>query len=227
MNSFINGVARAIAETFELPGPVLEVGSYQVDGQEEIAELRQLFTARPYVGIDVRPGLGVDAVADVEKLPYPDGSFGTVIALNTFEHVPRFWRGFEEVSRVLKPDGAFLFSSPFYFHIHNYPNDYWRFTPEALDVLLHDYPNRILGWHGPSKRPAAVWSLAFKQKRPAISDAEFQKYRAALSKYGHQPLALRRRIRYGIGQWLFGRGPFAPYLDRDNWETECRKAVPA
>ena len=34
MNHFLNGVARAVAETFDLPEPILEVGSYKVEGQE-------------------------------------------------------------------------------------------------------------------------------------------------------------------------------------------------
>src|SRR5215472_17239718 len=106
MNRFLNGVARAVAETFDLPGPILEVGSYQVPGQEEIANLRGLFPGKPYLGVDVRQGPGVDQVADVEALPHASGSVGTVIAMNTFEHVPRFWRGFEEIHRVLRPDGA-------------------------------------------------------------------------------------------------------------------------
>src|SRR5205823_12601843 len=100
MNHFVYGVARAVAEAFDLPGPVLEIGSYQVEGQEEIANLRDLFPQRPYVGVDCRAGPGVDQVADVQDLPQADASVGTVLALNTFEHVPRFWRGFEEIRRV-------------------------------------------------------------------------------------------------------------------------------
>jgi ubiquinone/menaquinone biosynthesis C-methylase UbiE len=56
----------------------------------------------------MRPGPGVDLVADVEALPQADGSVGTVLALSTFEHVPHFWRGMAEVQRVLRPDGALL-----------------------------------------------------------------------------------------------------------------------
>src|SRR5439155_8484425 len=97
MNHFLHGVARAVAETFDLPGPILEIGSYQVAGQEEIIDLRTLFAGKPYLGVDVRPGPGVDQVADVEALPQADASVGTVIALSTFEHVPHFWRGFDEV----------------------------------------------------------------------------------------------------------------------------------
>src|SRR5581483_6940404 len=151
-----------------------EIGSYQVAGQEEIADLRGFFPNKPYVGVDVRPGPGVDQVADVEALPQADRSVGTVIAMNTFEHVPRFWRGFQEVYRVLRPDGALVVSCPFYFHIHDYPSDYWRFSPEALDLLLQDYPSRLIGWHGPTRRPASVWALAFREERPAITQHQFQ-----------------------------------------------------
>ena len=75
MNQFLHGVARAVAETFDLAGPVLEVGSYKVKGQEEIGDLRPLFKGKNYLGIDMRPGPGVDQVADVEALPFRDGSF--------------------------------------------------------------------------------------------------------------------------------------------------------
>lgn len=222
MNGFLYGVARAVAETFDLPGPVLEIGSYQVAGQEAIADLRHLFAGKPYLGIDVRPGPGVDRVVNVEALPYADGSFGSVIAMNTFEHVPRFWRGLEEVYRVLRPDGALFLAAPFYFRIHDYPNDYWRFTPEAFGLLLADYPSQILGWHGPPKRPASVWALALREQCPAVSPPQFEHYRQLLGRYARQPLAWRRRWRYRLGRWLCGRGPFAPYLDQERWETECR-----
>jgi SAM-dependent methyltransferase len=227
MNQFLNGVARAVAEAFDLPSPILEVGALQVPGQEEIANLRPLFGNKPYVGIDIRPGLGVDLVADVEKLPQPTASVGTVIAMNTLEHVPRFWRGLDEIYRVLRPDGALLISCPFYFHIHSFPSDYWRFTPQALEVLLDRYPTRIIGLHGPQKRPANVWALAFREGRPTITHAEFERYRRLLGRYARQRLTLRRGIRYRIGRWFCGRGPFAPYLDRERWETECRTSIPA
>ncbi len=222
MNQFLNGVARAVTEAFDLPGPVLEIGSYQVAGQENVADLRSLFSGKPYVGVDLRPGPGVDRVADVEALPFADATFGTVVAMNTFEHVPHFWRGFDEVHRVLRPDGVFLLSCPFYFHIHAYPSDYWRFSPEALAVLLADYPGTILGWHGPRKRPAGVWAVAFREGRPRVTAAAFARYQELLARYARQPVSWKKRLRYGLGRLLFGRRPFAPYLDLERWETECR-----
>ena len=190
MNSLLNGLARAVAETFSLHGPILEVGSYQVPGQEALANLRPLFPGRKYIGMDVRPGPGVDLVADVEELPQASSSIGTVVALSTFEHVPHFWRGFDEVRRVLRPDGVLVVSVPFYLHIHAYPNDYWRFTPEALKLLLADYPSKIIGWHGPRTRPINVWAIAFREARPPISDVEYGCYLARMKEYAPPALAL-------------------------------------
>src|SRR4051812_1313859 len=103
MNHFLHGMVRAVTQVFDLPAPVLEIGSYQVAGQETIADLRSYFPGHSYLGVDMRPGPGVDCVASVESLPFADASFGTVLALSTFEHVRRFWRGFEEIHRVLRP----------------------------------------------------------------------------------------------------------------------------
>jgi SAM-dependent methyltransferase len=220
MNQFIHGVARAIAESFSLPGPILEIGAYQVPGQRGLAELRPLFPGKPYLGVDVRPGPGVDHVASVEELPFADGTVGTILALNTFEHVARFWRGFEEIRRVLRPDGALLVSCPFYFHIHHHPRDYWRFTPEALEFLLEDYPTRITGWQGPAAKPLHVWALAFRAAQ-AVSAEEFARYRELMGRYARQPLPWSKKWRYLLGRLICGRRPFVPYLEQEHWETEC------
>jgi SAM-dependent methyltransferase len=225
MNRFLHGVARAVSETFDLPEPILEVGSYLVPGQEKIANLRSLFPGKEYVGIDARPGPGVDVVANVEELPFPDASIGTVIAMSTFEHVPHFWRGFEEVHRVLRPNGAFLVACPFYFYIHAFPGDYWRFTPQALKLLLDRYPSYLLGSHGPRKRPANVWALALGDEAEPISGAQFDEYRERLRMHAKQPTSWSRRLRYSLARVLCGRGPFAPFLDQEKWETQCQTVV--
>jgi SAM-dependent methyltransferase len=227
MNQFLNGLARAVVETFDLPAPILEIGSYQVAGQESLANLRYLFGGKEYLGVDIRPGPGVDCVADVESLPQADASVGTVIAMNTFEHVPHFWRGFDEVYRVLRPDGVLLVSCPFHFYIHSFPSDYWRFTPEALSLMLQAYPSKILGWHGPARRPVNVWAIAFREGRPPITPVEFARYRTLLGRYARQPLRWSRKWRYQLGQLICGKRPFGPFLEQERWETECRTSVGA
>lgn len=226
MNQFLRGAARAAIESFVLPDPVLEIGSYQVEGQEDLVDLRGMFPGRPYTGTDFRAGPGVDLVANVEELPLPDASVGTVLAFSVFEHVKRFWKGFEEVRRVLRPDGVFLVCCPFYFHVHSYPYDYWRFTPEAFDSLLEEaFPTRILGWHGPERRPLNVWAVAFGPEAQAPTPEQYETYRAKLREYAREPREWLREARYRLGRVLCGRRPFAPHLDRDRWVTEVRRAA--
>jgi SAM-dependent methyltransferase len=222
MNRFLHGVARAITETFTLPEPILEIGSYQVEGQDDGVHLRTLFPGRDYTGVDMREGPGVDCVANVESLPQATGSVGTVVSMSTFEHVRQFWKGFAEVRRVLRPDGVFVVACPFFFRIHNYPYDYWRFTPKALESLLEEYPSKIVGWHGATQRPASVWSVAFGPGRPAITPEQFARHRTLVQKYAFEPDdSVTRPWRYKLARLLCGRGPFASYLDRNRWDAVC------
>lgn len=228
MNKFLRGMARAVVESFHLPEPILEIGSLQVEGATDDINLRSLFPGKNYTGIDFRPGPGVDCVASVEDLPQKSGSVGTVLALSTFEHVQRFWLGFDEVDRVLRPDGVFLVASPFYFHVHGYPSDYWRFTPEAFDFMMRDhYPRRLLGWHGPDRRMANVWSVGFRENARVPSEADLETYRRKMGEYAREPLPWLKYLRYQAGRLLCGRRPFAPHLDRDKWEMEMRETLPA
>jgi SAM-dependent methyltransferase len=225
MNQFLRGVIQAAAGSFHLPEPILEIGSYQVEGQANLIDLRSLFPGKAYTGLDFRPGPGVDCVADVEALPQRDASVGTVLALSTFEHVRRFWKGFDEVRRVLRPDGVFVVASPFYFHVHAYPNDYWRFTPEALDSLLEDYPERILGWHGPARRMANTWAIAFREKSRIPTAGDLKRYRQLMRTHAREPLEWHRRLRFQLARLICGRRPFAPHLDRERWHVEHRRNV--
>jgi len=223
MNRLLLGVVQATREVFHLPEPVLEVGSLQVDGDDKV-NLRDIFSNKDYIGIDFCPRKGVDQVADVEALPSADNTFGTVLALSTFEHVRRFWLGFAEVARVLKPGGALLVSCPFHFHVHAYPSDYWRFRPEALESLLDEhYSEGIIGWHGPERRMTNVWALAYKKGGPSrICPTTEGLYREALYDCAHEPMPLGRKVRYGLAALVAGRRPFAPWFDRE--KIEIRRA---
>jgi SAM-dependent methyltransferase len=153
---------RLVAETIDCPGPVFEFGSYQVEGQESYADLRGLFPGREYVGCDMRPGPGVDRVTDVTATRLPDGSAGTVLCIETFEHVFEVRRAFDEVFRILKPGGVFVITTPLNFRIHAYPDDYWRMTPSCLRRLLEPYAARVSGYQGYRAFPHTVMGLGLK-----------------------------------------------------------------
>ena len=154
------------AETFDCPGPVFEFGSYQVEGQVDYADLRSLFPGKSYVGCDMRPGPGVDRVEDVSATTLGNGEAGTVLCIETFEHVFEVRKAFDEVYRVLKPGGLFVITSPLNFRIHGYPDDYWRMTPNCLRRMLEPYGARLTGFQGYHKFPHSVMGLGFKPPAP-------------------------------------------------------------
>lgn len=160
---------RLVAETFNCPAPVYEFGSYQVEGQEGYANLRNFFPDKSYVGCDMRPGPGVDRVEDVSAINLPDASAGTVLCIETFEHVFEVRRAFDEVFRILKPGGVFVITTPLNFRIHGYPDDYWRMTPNCLRRLMGTYAARVAGWQGHRSFPHSVMAMGVKS--PAPKDA--------------------------------------------------------
>lgn len=158
---------QLVAESFECPGPVYEFGSYQVEGQEDYADLRGFFPDKDFVGCDIRLGPGVDRVEDISDLTLPDACAGTVLCIETFEHVFELRRAFDEVYRVLQPGGLCIITSPLNFRIHAYPDDYWRMTPNCLRRLLEPYEARLVGAQGYPKFPHTVMALAAKAPAPA------------------------------------------------------------
>jgi SAM-dependent methyltransferase len=168
MRDFIREFVRICTQTLPLEEPIYEFGSLQVPGQEGFADLRPLFPGRPYVGSDMREGPGVDVILDLHNIALPDQGVGTVLAMDTLEHVALPHRALEEVHRILRPGGTVILSSVMRMRIHAYPNDYWRFTPEGFRVLLQPFTESFVSYAGPEKFPHTVVGVGFKGHRPPL-----------------------------------------------------------
>ncbi|MEA2425146.1 MAG: hypothetical protein QOH13_1556, partial [Thermoleophilaceae bacterium] len=59
MHPAIRAFVQDVAEAVELPDPIVEFGSMQVEAVQN-ADLRSLFPGREYLGTDYREGPGVD-----------------------------------------------------------------------------------------------------------------------------------------------------------------------
>jgi len=70
-------------------------------------------------------------------------------------------------------------SSVMDFPIHDYPHDYWRFTPEAFRVLLKKFPANIIGYSGNPKKPHTVIGIGFKLK-DEINRKNFEEFKKIL-----------------------------------------------
>lgn len=51
-------------------------------------------------------------LGDVEQMPFPDQSFGTVVCTEVLEHVPSAAQALSEIHRVLRPGGLLIGSVP-------------------------------------------------------------------------------------------------------------------
>lgn len=123
---------RGIVDEWDLHWrPTVELGSYDVNGS-----LRCIFSG-PYVGVDMRPGPGVDVVATAAEVPLRSEYFDVCVCTEMLEHDAFFWLSAVEMHRLLRPGGILLLSTRgFKFPQHDFPEDYWRFSSEALYKLF-------------------------------------------------------------------------------------------
>lgn len=97
--------------------PVLDLGC----GNGDVGEIA-LPSHWPVFGLDrvhsetsaarVREAYQGLTTADATALPFPDATFGAVVSICVFEHIPNDTLALQEVARVLKPGGSFIFSTP-------------------------------------------------------------------------------------------------------------------
>jgi SAM-dependent methyltransferase len=73
---------------------------------------------------------------EVDRLPYESGAVDTVLMCNILEHIYNHNFLMGEVSRILKPGGQLVGFVPFWVGYHPDPQDYFRYTPEALKKIL-------------------------------------------------------------------------------------------
>ena len=121
------------------PGRILDIGSRDFNG-----------TLRPhaprgaeYIGVDLEAGSGVDIVLkDPYAYPFLDKSFDWVISTSTLEHDKLFWLSFLEWCRILTDTGFIYINAPSNGSYHGYPQDFWRFYPDA-SLALQEWAQRM------------------------------------------------------------------------------------
>ncbi len=221
MNQFLHGLVRTVAQTWRCESPVLDIGSYLVKGQESLCDLRPLFPGLEVLGLDFRQGPGVDVKGNAQTLPFAQGSIQTLISMSCLEHIAQFWKAAAEMERVLSPTGIALISAPFYFHIHNYPSDYWRFSPAAFELLFAQANTRIVGWQGSAKRPLNSWVILFGKDRDPLTKTDLSHFSKTLNLNCAEPIGWVRRVAFEVLALAVGRRVFSPWLDRNFWELRA------
>ena len=173
-------LVKRFTEIFDVPEPVLEIGALQVEGQEGYGDIRPFFKRKSYLAVDMREGPGVDQVENFEqRTSFPDGHFGTIISLDTVEHVYDIFHFTTEVNRVLAPGGLLLLVSVMYYPIHAHPYDYWRFTPETFRRLTAPIGEPYILTQGEVDFPHTV--IAVVRKGGTLTEREKEQLHRAVT----------------------------------------------
>ncbi|HEV7744161.1 MAG TPA: methyltransferase domain-containing protein [Pyrinomonadaceae bacterium] len=119
------------------------------------------------INVDLFPFPNVDVVTDITATPFPDDSVDVVVLDSVLEHVADPWTVVGEIHRVLKVGGSVVCITPFVFPYHGYPNHYWNFSKDGLEVLFKGFSScRVESSLGPT---CAVVNLTAEYFAVAIS----------------------------------------------------------
>lgn len=125
-----------------LSGRVIDLGGHKGSSYFKLIRSKNLIEV---ANLDVeQPGThktpsGADHVFDLEvQFPLESSTFDNVLCFNVLEHIYNYQNLLNESFRILKNGGAVHISVPFFYNIHASPNDYFRYTKEALRRLLED-----------------------------------------------------------------------------------------
>lgn len=221
--ALLRAVEARFYQGLDMPEPVLDLGC----GDGHFATVA--FPGKALVGLDPEWGALKEAAArrayrwvvqaDGARMPFPAAFFGTVVSNSVLEHIPAVEAVLEEVARVLRPGGVFIFSSPsdrfvaslsVYRLLRRLGARRWA---EAYGRLF----NRISRHHHCD--PPAVWAARLEEVglRPVRWWSYFPPGATALLEWGHLyglPALFWKKVtgRWIVGPWTWSLWPVEQIL---------------
>lgn len=135
----------------------------------------------------------ITSTGSIENLPFIDGIFDIVVALEVIEHVPNIQKSFSDVKRVLKKGGFFIFSTPVHQSLWTYfdslAGHLRRFDPTELIKITYLNDFKLMKFSGRKDAPLIVSNLN------ALLEIRFRKLFFNLSEIGIDILSNVQRSR--------------------------------
>ncbi|MDE3090065.1 MAG: class I SAM-dependent methyltransferase [Chloroflexota bacterium] len=192
--------------------PVLDLGC----GDGHFAQAA--FTQPLDAGIDPSPQAIAEAtrrgmhrelkIADSNAIPYPDGTFATVLSNSVLEHIPDIDATLRETHRVLKPGGLFVFTSPneHYAEYMFFSDLFNRLGMRGLATRYGNHFNRIA--HHFRTDSAQVWTARLERFGFCVRECKtyFSRDAAHVFDLAHYYSAVTIPYRKIFGRWII-----APY----------------
>lgn len=116
----------------ELYGEVVELGGRKRFGYSKLAT-----NASNYIVTNIEMQKDdYDEYADILDLKYEDNSIDNFVSVALLEHVSNPQKALKEVQRCLKPGGRLVLVVPAMFPRNPSPEEFFRFSPSALIMML-------------------------------------------------------------------------------------------
>ena len=111
---------------------MLDLGGSKKSGYHELIKgTRSISTVN--IAKDTEP----DFSFDLEKpFPLDSATYDGILCINTLEHIFNYRNVLAESTRVLKPGGVLVVAVPFLVPFHPSPNDYFRYSEQALLKMM-------------------------------------------------------------------------------------------
>lgn len=131
----IDDAVREFAASLARSNRMLDAGAGE-------GQYKHYFGSQRYIGVDLAVGdatwnyRSLDAVCDLNSLPFSEGAFDAALNVVTLEHLRDPQLALSEIARTLKPGAPFLLVAPHEWEVHQAPHDYFRYTRHGLELLL-------------------------------------------------------------------------------------------
>ncbi len=93
-----------------------------------------------HIGVDLKETLhdksNIDRLGTTYNIPAEDGEFDSAICTAVLEHLEEPDKAIKEANRVLKRGSYAIYTVPLFWHLHEEPRDFYRYTKYGLKYLF-------------------------------------------------------------------------------------------
>lgn len=101
-----------------------------------------------HIGLDLKQSslgqFSIDICGTAYFLPIEESTYDCVLSTSVLEHLEEPSKALLESIRVLKPGGYGIFTLPLFWHLHEEPRDFFRYTKYGLNYLFESAGFEIL-----------------------------------------------------------------------------------
>ena len=116
-------------------GQLLDIGCGSKNKQLLIGEF-----VKKYIGLDqldcMHDQSNIDVFGSAYHIPFKKNSFDSIICTAVLEHLEEPEQALRESYRVLCPGGYAIYTIPFFWHLHEEPRDFYRYSKYGLKYLF-------------------------------------------------------------------------------------------